>query len=476
MPQHPWFKALESPPEEFSLTPLPLISGRLPPTLQGTLYRNGPAALQRGGQQVGHWFDGDGAILAVHFTSEGATAVYRYVQTPGYQQEVDANQFLFPNYGMTVPGPFWNNWGKAVKNSANTSVLAFEDKILALWEGGLPYALDPTHLDTWGRDGLGSLSSGSPFSAHPKVEPNTGEIYNFGVIPGRKTRLQLYRSQPNGTVVDKTAVELDGLPLIHDFVLAGRYLVFFVPPVRVQLLPVLLGFKSFSDAMQWKPELGTQIIVLDRATLSVVSRGQTEAWYQWHFANGYEDQNGEVVAELVRYPDFQTNQYLKEIPTGTPQTTAVGHLWQVRLQPQTGKVLSHIPLLERDCEFPVVAPQTVGQPHQDTYLALHRDDADPQTELLFGAIGCYHQATDTLTIAEAGQNCYPSEPIYAPDQDQYHSGFLLTIVYDGNQNQSEVWVYQRDQLTEEPVCRLRLPQVIPHSFHGTWKPRPNNKL
>jgi carotenoid cleavage dioxygenase-like enzyme len=53
---------------------------------------------------VGHWFDGDGAILGVHFTDAGATGLYRYVQTSGYQDESEKEQFLYPNYGMTAPG------------------------------------------------------------------------------------------------------------------------------------------------------------------------------------------------------------------------------------------------------------------------------------------------------------------------------------------------------------------------------------
>ena len=475
MRQNPWFQALEKPASEFPLTPLEIISGHLPATLQGTLYRNGPACLERGDEKVGHWFDGDGAILAVHFTSEGATAAYRYVQTEGYLEESEANQYLYPNYGMTVPGPFWKSWGKDVKNSANTSVLAFEDRVLALWEGGLPYALDATNLDTLGQDQLGVLASGSPYSAHPKVDPETGEIYNFGVIPGRNSTLQVYKSQPNGKVLTTATVELEGLPIIHDFVLAGRYLVFFVPPVRVALLPALLGFKSFSDAMTWKPELGTEMIVLDRATFSVISRTRADAWYQWHFANGNQDQDGNIVVEFVRYPDFTTNQYLKEIPTGNPQTKAEGYLWQLRFHPETGKILSNTPLIENSCEFPIITPSSVGKSHSETYVSLHRQGADPQTEL-FGAIGCYHHPTNTLTVADAGSNRYPSEPIFAPDSDRSHSGWLLTVVYDGNQDQSEVWVYQRDQLAEPPICRLALPKVIPHSFHGTWQPRKSNKV
>jgi len=471
-----WSKALQQPIQEFSLQPLTCLSGSIPDGLQGSLYRNGPAGLQRGGQPVGHWFDGDGAILTVHFADNQAQATYRFVQTEPYQQEVAADQFLFPNYGMRVPGPFWKNWGKPVKNSANTSVLALEDKVLALWEGGLPHAVDPKTLETWGTDHLGGLSSDSPFSAHPKVDPDTGEIYNFGVIPSKNSTLQVYKSQSNGQIIDQGSLQVDGLPVIHDFMMAGRYLVFLVSPVRVQLLPVLLGLKSYCDAMKWKPELGTEIIVLDRNDLSVVSRTQTDPWYQWHFANGYEDQDGLVVAEFVRYKDFSTNQYLREIPTGHPKTEAISYLWQLRFHPKTGKIVSNQPLVERDCEFPVIQPQKVGKFHEETYFSIHREGVDSVKEF-YGAIACYHHFTETLTIADAGDNRYPSEPIYAANQqDPSHPGWLLTVVYDGNQHQSEIWIYQKDQLNEEPVCCLQLPQVIPHSFHGNWKPRKDNEL
>ena len=99
-----WHKALAQPAAEFPLTPLPLLSGEIPVGLRGTLYRNGPGRLERGGMRVGHWFDGDGAILAVHFTDAGATGLYRYVQTSGYQEEERAGQLLYGNYGMTAPG------------------------------------------------------------------------------------------------------------------------------------------------------------------------------------------------------------------------------------------------------------------------------------------------------------------------------------------------------------------------------------
>lgn len=464
-----WGKAIAQPGKEFPPTPLPILSGKIPQGLRGSLYRNGPGRLQRGSVPVGHWFDGDGAILAVHFTNEGATGLYRYVQTAGYQQEAAAGKFLYPNYGMTTPGSMWQRWGKSVKNAANTSVLPLPDKLLALWEGGKPHALDLQTLETWGTDNLTQLDKEATFSAHPKCDPETGEIFNFGVVPGLNATLRVYKSDATGKIIQQQSVKLDGLPLVHDFVLAGQYLVFFVPPVRVNLLPAALGIRSFSDAMEWQPQRGTQILVFDRETLSLVTRSEAEPWYQWHFANGYVDTTKSIVVDFVQYKNFLTNQRLKEVATGQTRTAAEGTLWQVRLDPHTGKVIERQQLLDRFCEFPVVPPSQVGQASQYTYLSLHRVGVDISQEI-YGAIARFNHQTNTLTEADLGENCYPSEPLYVIDALNPEQGWVLTVVYDGKGDRSEVWVFDSNGLEEEPVCRLELPSVIPFSFHGKWKP------
>ncbi len=464
-----WAKAIAQPAQEFAPTPLPILSGQIPEGLRGSLYRNGPARLERGGVPVGHWFDGDGAILGVHFTDAGATGLYRYVQTSGYQDEADKGQFLYPNYGMTAPGPLWRRWGKSVKNAANTSVLVLPDKLLALWEGGNPHALDLQTLETRGTDDLGQLSEDSAFSAHPKVDPKTGEIFNFGIAVGLNVTLKVYKSDRTGKIIQQGSVSLDGLPLVHDFVLAGQYLIFFVSPVRVNLLTAGLGLSSYSDALEWQPDKATQVIVFDRETLTLVSRSETEPWFQWHFSNGFVDTDGSIVIDFVRYQDFQTNEYLKEVATGQTKTKAKGTLWQARLNPHTGKVTQLVELLDTACEFPTVPPPFVGQASTDIYLSVFRDGVDISQELL-GAIARFQPKTDTLTIANLGENCYPSEPLYAADALNPAHGWVLTVVYDGNSHTSQVVVFHNDALDQEPVCRLGLPSVIPHSFHGKWKP------
>jgi len=459
-----WAKALEKPATEFSLTPLSIIDGEIPASLNGTLYRNGPGRLERGGISVGHWFDGDGAILAVHLTGNNPSAVYRYVQTEGFKQEASAGKLLYGNYGMTAPGAIWNQWLKPIKNAANTSVLALPDKLLALWEGDNPHALDLYHLDTLGKDDLGGLDNGLAYSAHPKVDFDTGEIFNFGISPGLNATLNIYKSDATGKIIKKAAHQLNGVPLVHDFVLAGQYLIFFIPPVRLNLFMPAIGLSCYSDALQWQPSKGTQILVIDRDTLNIISRSETEPWFQWHFSNGYVDNSGAVIVDIASYQDFQTNQYLKEVATGKTHTTAKSTLTRVNLNPQTGKVNNIERLCDRHCEFPIVPQQNVGKYSRYTYLSTAKEGTDISQEIL-NSISCFDHQTDSLIEANFGDNSnniYPSEPIYA-------QGWILTVVYDGNSDSSEVWIFDADRLNEEPVCKLNLPSVIPPGFHGTWK-------
>ncbi len=462
-----WAKAIAKPATEFPITQLSTISGKIPEHLKGSLYRNGPARLERGGLQVGHWFDGDGAILAVHFAAGQARATYRYVQTEGYLTEEKADRLIFGNYGMAPTGSWLQRFGKSSKNVANTSVIALPDKLLALWEGGLPHALDLETLETYGLESLEGLENRLPYSAHPKRDPLTGEIFNFGVSYGKNATLHIYRSDRNGKLIQKSQTNLQGLSMIHDFVLAGDYLIFCVPPLRMNPIPLLLNLQSFGESLQWKPQEGMEILVFNRHNLELVSRSNAEPWYQWHFGNGYSDRDGNVIFDLVRYPDFTTNQFLKEVASGKTKTKSQGTLWQMRLNPQTGEFLETSQLIDRGCEFPTVAPAEVGQNSRHTYLSVRRSGT-AQTEL-FDAIASYDHQTHRLTVADLGANRYPMEPLFAPDPTNPDRGWVITVVFDGDRECSEIWVFDSDRLDQEPVCRLALPSIIPMGFHGTWQ-------
>ena len=469
----PWAKTIAHSGVEFAPTPLQVISGAIPAGLRGSLYQNGAAQLERAGERIRHWFDGDGAVLGVHFTDAGATGVYRYVQTEGYQAEEKAGKFIFGGYDRTPSGSIWQQFSLPVKNTANSGLLAFPDRLLALWGIGSPHALDRQTLKTFGIEQQLGLEPEAPYSAHPKRDPDTGEVYNFGVSYGPKAVLHLYRSDSTGKLLQKAAVPLDKQPLIHDFVVTQKYLIFFIPPVSLNLLPFLTKFKSYSKSLDWQPDKGTQILVIDRHSFSVVSRGKTEPWFQWRFGNSYVDTDGTVIVTLIRYQSFpQINQFLQEVATGQTQTEALGTFWQIRLDPQSASVIETRQLLERGCEYPAIAPTKVGKPWRFTYLSVHRPDAKAAQELP-GAIARFDHQTGRLTESDFGKNRCPTSPIYATDATNPEQGWILTIVFDGESDRSEIWIFDEAHLDAEPICKLALPTALPLGFQAIWAPAAN---
>ena len=48
------------------------------------------------------------------------------------------------------------------------------------------------------------------------------------------------------------------------------------------------------------------------------------------------------------------------------------------------------------------------------------------------------------------------------------AGWLLTIATDEGSLESQLLVYDAATMSSTPVCRLRLPQRVPHGFHCSW--------
>ncbi len=482
-----WWPAVGETAREFDPVRLRPIVGTIPAGLRGTLYRNGAARLERGGLRCGHWFDGDGAIAAIRFEADEqtgepiATATQKFVRTTGYLDEERAGKLLYGNYGTVASGAFWNRWRRPVKHSANTSVIALPDRLLALWEGGAPYALD---LDTLATQGLDTTIAPSSYSAHPKRDPHSGEIYNFGVTIGAKTGLMLYRHRADGQPIAQREhpiadLGLSGLPVLHDFVMAGRYLVFFVPPVAANPLEIVAGLKTYSDSMTWYGDRATTILVFDRETLDLVSRSEANPWFQWHFANGFEDEAGRVVVDVARYDDFTTNEFLRQVSQGAIETETSARLERVMIDPVSGRCLASETRIDRHCEFPIVAPDVVGTNADRIFVVTRRPDGQPFGDL-FGAIGRYTVASDQLTVLDCGDRVYPSEPIFVPGAvaNSGNSGgsgdlgdrdhWLIFPVFLADEQRSEVWIVSANRIEEGAVCRLALPEIVPIGFHGTW--------
>lgn len=148
------------------------------------------------------------------------------------------------------------------KNTANTSVLPLKDgPLLALWEGGLPTALKKEKLETIGLWNGGAMHPKDPFSAHPKVSPETQLIYNVGNIMQKDPEVVFTEMDQKGRVLRIAKVPRPGMRFfIHDFVLAGRYLIVPVFPQFLEsVFDHLTANKAFVDNLVYKPQEGIQV-------------------------------------------------------------------------------------------------------------------------------------------------------------------------------------------------------------------------
>ena len=171
-----WSSAYKNVEKELTKEPLTIRKGENIKDLNGTLLRNGPGILERGGQWVHHPFDGDGMITSIKFENGQPFLTNRFVKTKGYLEEEKINKFIYRGvFGTQKNGGILNNaLDLKFKNIANTHVVKLGDEVLALWEAAGPHALDPDSLDTIGLSTLkGVLKPNEAFSAHPKIDLNS---------------------------------------------------------------------------------------------------------------------------------------------------------------------------------------------------------------------------------------------------------------------------------------------------------------
>ena len=122
------------------------------------------------------------------------------------------------------------------KNTANTNQVLWNNKLLALWEGGRPHEMDPLTLETVGETSLEGELTGrgyTTYSAHPRVDAKAMRMVNFGVDPaGRRAKLYVWEVDSRQRLLAKHTV-----PLLrrgtaaHDFLITVRLAT--LPPLRM---------------------------------------------------------------------------------------------------------------------------------------------------------------------------------------------------------------------------------------------------
>ena len=134
------------------------------------------------------------------------------------------------------------------------------------------------------------IKSGQPFSAHPRLDPRTGDLYNFGVFGVPKPKLHFYRMNAEGKLLANRSQYVGDYAMCHDFVLTARHAVFVLCPAFMRRpLQFLFGRTSIMGAIDFDPREKTKIIVLDLQTADIVREFEFDAFFGFHHGNGHEE-------------------------------------------------------------------------------------------------------------------------------------------------------------------------------------------
>jgi carotenoid cleavage dioxygenase len=228
-------------PDEIEAFDLP-VEGALPTELSGRFLRNG--ANPKHGTPM-HWFDGDGMLHGIRIR-DGKAEWYR-------NRWIDTKLLAGAERINPDTGQFDLEAGRA-----NTHVIGHAGKIFALEEASLPNEISPD-LDTLGPyDFDGKLTT--PFTAHPHVCPETGEMHFFGYGNISTPHVTYHRADANGQLVIDRPLEVPALTMMHDFALTANYVVFMDLPIVFNLDAAVSGVMPY----RWDDSYGARLGVLRR--------------------------------------------------------------------------------------------------------------------------------------------------------------------------------------------------------------------
>ncbi len=518
-----------------------MIDGKIPDDLVGCLYRNGPGKFGVGGDRVQHVLDADGLIIKVHFPPKDKNGerqfkfMSRFVETDAMKEEERANKFLYRSTFGTGPRGFtepprdglnndpWetplfsrvigNAFKTDIKNSANTQVISFGGKLLALFEAGLPHQLDPRTLETIGVDTFeGLMKSGSPVklgknvpedkmpdflggsahTAHPNVCSDTGNLVGWHwsqlVNDGSLEVTITEWSEVDFSQVASSTFELKNCELApHDMALTKNAVMLKVNSLKMNTLNFMSGIKGPAASLEMDGRSNVFVHVFPRPT----AKNQFEPYFvevppcfSIHFSHGYEDEEtGNLVAMFSGWPPSDEKEFLgawggfapffPQIPTT--------RIWKLEIDP-----------VKKECVYLGTAPGAMNacaehclvHPNFNTKKAkyvyavssnLVGDSSPPCGYSKFcvedGFIRELPEGVknDEIDSWFFGTRYFAGEPLIVPkegaDLENEKAAYLLGMVQDSVRKKAGVAVFDLEKdLKEGPVATLWLKSHVPHGM------------
>ena len=436
-------------PAEVTAFDLPVVHGGVPEALTGRYVRNGPNPLAPDPDTY-HWFTGTGMVHGIRL--DGGRAEWyrsRFVRGGG----------ILEQQGWPDPG----GPEGVMQGAVNTNVIGHAGRTLACVEAG-SYPVELTdELETIARTDLagpGRTGLNGPFSAHPKRDPDTGELHVAAYFWGFDT-VQYQVIGADGFVSHIADIPVPGKPMMHDLSITETRVVLYDLPVLFDLDMAMAGTGL---PYRWDDDYGARVGVLPKGgTADQVQWFEVEPCYVFHPMNAHDLPDGRIVIDLVRHPSmFRTDL---RGPNEGPST-----LDRWTIDPVTGTVHEER-IDDRAVELPRVDERLVGKRARYGYsTSFDPTPGSPQ----FGPLVRHDLVGGDVVLRDFGPGRTSMEAVFVPRADDAaeDDGWLMTVVHDAATDSSQLVLLDAGDFTGDPACIIQLPTRVPYGFHGNWIPDP----
>jgi carotenoid cleavage dioxygenase-like enzyme len=424
--------------EEITTTSL-RVSGTIPPDLTGRYLRNGPNPLAVPDVNHHHWFIGHGMVHGVGLA---------HGRAQWYRNRWVRNAELVEALGEDMAG-------RTLAGANNTHVIGLAGRTWALVEAGSPPIELTAELDTLGVNAFfGTLLDGG-FSAHPKLDPGSGDLHAMCYSwPAWGKFLKYVHVGGDGRVRRTLDIEVPGMPMVHDMSLTANYVVIYDLPVTVNLDMATSGAPfpfAWNDAHQ--PRVG--LLPRSGGAADIVWC-DAPACYVFHPMNAYEDADGHVVIDLCRY------RRMFDADRSGPFGDSVATLDRWTIDPRARRV-TETRIDDRGQEFPRCHPALSSKPYRYGYSVAVTKDGFP-------SIYKHDMKTGGCAAFELGAGRHAGEPYFVPREggSAEDDGYLMSFVFDAGTGRSELAILDARDHAAPPLARIHLPARVPFGFHGSW--------
>ncbi len=432
------------------------ITGEIPAGMRGAFYRNGPnPQFEPRGDY--HWFSGDGMIHGF-FVEDGKVAYRnRYVRTPKWELENSAGKALFGGFDPRAADPSVAGKDGGV---ANTNIVWHGGRLMALEEAHKPFELDPITLQSRGYvdEYAGRVT------AHPKIDPKTGEMVWFGYSAGDmpfSNTVSYGVTDAKGRVVRRDDFEAPFSSMVHDFLVTDRYALFPILPLTGSLERAMRGGPPFA----WEPDKGSHVGVMARnAGVETMRWFTTDACYVFHPMNAWEE-GDKIFADVMEYPVAP----LFPLVDGTMSERASARLvrWTFDLG-GASNTIKREPIDDLAGEFPRFDERHAGLAYRHGWFAAN---ATRPGDFGFDSLAHIDLKTGKRVVHSFTPGDVPGEPIFIPRNPAAAEGdgWVIAVVYRAAEDRSDFTVFDAQEIAAGPIATAKLPRRVPFGFHGNWR-------